>query len=325
MGYVYALLAAALFGLNGSLTKVIIDSGITAAQLTVARTVSVAVVAGVTMLVTDRRAFRPQGRREWLGLLALGLTGIAMLQWTYAVAVSLLPVGIALLLEYLAVVVVAMIARVFFKERVRGRLWVAIALVLVGMALTGEVWGSSLNPVGVVFGLLSAAALTAYFVFGERLLTGGSALRVAFWPMIVAALVWIIPSAWWEVNPEILLSNHSLGGTFAALSLPLWFMLLWCGVIGSFLPFVFSFLALSRLRATTLGIVASSEVLFAFIFAFLWLGEGLHPVQTVGAAVVVAAILLAQTARPGAALDADLMVSTLATGPVEISPGRTHR
>jgi drug/metabolite transporter (DMT)-like permease len=84
-------------------------------------------------------------------------------------------------------------------------------------------------------------------------------------------------------------------------------------VLGSFLPFLLGFYALKHLPATAAGIVASSEVLFAFLVAWLWLGEGLEPVQVLGAAVVLVGIVLAQTARVGKVVDADLALAPAAS------------
>jgi drug/metabolite transporter (DMT)-like permease len=80
--------------------------------------------------------------------------------------------------------------------------------------------------------------------------------------------------------------------------------------MGSFLPFLLSFAALGRLKATAGGIVASSEVIFAFIVAWLWLGEELSVLQLIGAAIVLGGIILAQTSRPDHVIDADLALSS---------------
>ncbi len=110
-------------------------------------------IAALVLLVTDRKAFRIRPR-QLLVMAVLGVVGVALLQATYAVAVSLLPVGIALLLEYLAVLIVAVVAFFFLKEQVKARLWVAIGLVLVGLAVVAQIWDSQLNTFGVVAGAL---------------------------------------------------------------------------------------------------------------------------------------------------------------------------
>jgi len=308
VGYFYALLAAALFGLNGSLTFVVIDAGLTPAQLTLFRVAAAAVIAGVFLLVRNRAAFRVT-LRQLAVLAVLGVFGVALLQFTYAVAITLLPVGIALLLEYIAVLLVALVAFFVFRENVKRRLWVAIGCVLVGLALVAQVWASELNPLGVLFAFLAATMLTIYFVIGEREVGKTSPIAVAFWTMSFATVFWLFFSGWWDIDPSIFAETVSLNGNLDAVSVPFWGALLWNMVMGSFAPFFFSLLALKYLSATAAGVVAASEVLFAFLVAWLWLGQGLGPLQAVGAAIVLVGIVLAQTARVNKVVDADLALS----------------
>jgi drug/metabolite transporter (DMT)-like permease len=243
----------------------------------------------------------------------LGVGGVALLQASYAAAIQLLPVGIALLLEYTAVLMVALFAFFVFRERVKARIWVAIALVLAGLALVAQIWSSRLDPLGVVLALVAAITLAFYFLVGERQVGATSPLTVAFWTMLFASVFWAFFSGWLEVRPSSFAAPMDLGAGF---TLPLWLPLIATVLVGSFAPFLLSFYALKHLSATAAGIVASSEVLFAFAVAWLWLGEQLELVQLLGAAVVLAGIVLAQTARSGkTVVDADL---ALRTGPVSL-------
>lgn len=308
MGYLYALLASVLFGFNGSVTKVIIEAGLDPAQLTLFRVASTAVIAGAVLLGTDRAAFRVTARQ--LGILAvLGVVGIALLQYTYAVALSVLPVGITLLIEYTAVLMVAVIAFLFFRERVRARLWLAIAAVLVGLAVVAQIWASDLDPFGVVMAFCAAAALTIYFLGGEREVGKTSPMAVTFWTMTSATAFWLLFSGWWTLDPSLFATPVSLDGNLAAVMVPLWVPLLWNMLLGSFAPFFLSLLALKYLTATAAGVVATAEVIFAFLFAWVWLGEGLNTVQVIGVSIVLVGIVLAQTARINKVVDADLAIS----------------
>jgi drug/metabolite transporter (DMT)-like permease len=305
VGYLFSLLGALLFGANGSVTKVVVDAGITPPQLTQFRVLGCCIIAGLVLLVVDRRAFRIGWRQ--LGIMAfLGVAGMAILQASYAAAISLLPVGIALLFEYTAVLFVALVAFLFLHEKVRARLWVAIVLVLVGLVLVSELWASTLSVPGILFALLASASLTTYFLVGERQVGATSPLAVAFFTMLFASVFWAFLSGWWNIDPTLLLTPRSLGGNLAAVVVPIWMPLAWNVIVGTFLSFLFSFLALKHLKATTAGIIASSEVLFAFLIAWLWLGEGLDTIPLVGAGIVLVGIVLAQTARNGKMVDADL-------------------
>jgi drug/metabolite transporter (DMT)-like permease len=307
MGYVFALCAAVLFGLNGTVTKVITDAGVSATQLTMFRVLGTAIVAGLVLLVRDRKAFRVP-RRRLLMLAILGVAGVALLQASYATALHLLPVGIALLIEYTAVLMVALVAFLFLGEKVRARLWIAIGLVLVGLVLVAQIWTGALNPIGVLFGVIAAITLTVYFLLGERQTSSTPPLVVAFWSMTFAAAFWGIFSGWWTLNPSVLERSVSLGGNLATTHSPVWLLLLWNILLGTFAPFMLSFQALKRLSATAAGIISTSEVIFAFLFAWLWLGEGLNDIQIIGAAVVLVGVVLAQSARAGSVVDADLAI-----------------
>ena len=313
MGYLYALLAALLFGANGSVTKLTMEAGLSPAQVTEFRLVGTALIAGLVLLVLDRRAFRLP-RSQWPVMIVLGVFGVALLQATYAAAVQLLPVGIALLLEYTAVLMVALVAYFILKEPVKARLWVAIAFVLVGLAVVAQVWASTLDALGVVLALAAAVCLALYFLVGERQVARISPLAVSFWTMSIAAVFWSFVSGWWQLSPSVFAEPVDIGGANAVLEVPMVLPLAWNIVMGSFAPFLLSLAALRHLPATAAGIVASSEVVFAFAVAWLWLGEVLDLVQIIGAAIVLAGIILAQSARMSkTVVDADLALNT---GPI---------
>ena len=304
LGAAYVLVGALLFGLNGSMSKVVMAAGITPEQLTLFRVMGTAVIAGAVLLFTDRSQFRlPPRQIAWFA--ALGIGGLAIVQWLYSVAISLLPVGVALLFEYTAVVLIALTARLVFKERVHPRLWWAIGAVLVGLAVVAQVWNSSLSGLGVLAALGAAVAYAFYFLGGERSVAGRPAMAVAFWAATFASGFWLALSRWWQIPAARLGEEVSFDGALESVVTPLWVPLLLIVTLGGFAPFTLIFMSLRHISATASGILASSEVLFAFVVAWVWLGETLNPVQLAGSAIVLAAIIVAQTARPARAGEPD--------------------
>ncbi len=295
-GAVFAISGAVLFGANGSVAKVVIGTGLSAVHLTMLRSLATVVLAGLWLALSDRSQFRI-GAREAMGFAALGIGGLAMLQWLYAAAISLLPVGVALLIEYTAVVLVALTAWLVFKEKVHPRLWLAIAAVLTGLAIVAQVWDSQLNGLGVLAASGAAVSYAFYFLAGERIVSKRPPLAVAFWAAVFSSAFWAVFSQWWSIDATVFVERVSLTGALEGIVTPMWVPLLWVLTLGSFAPFVLSFLALKHLNATAVGILASSEVLFAFVVAWLWLGETLTPLQVTGAALVLMGIVIAQTAR----------------------------
>ncbi len=296
LGVFFALGAAILFGLNASTTKVIMQAGLSAETVVFVRALSAGLLALAWALVANRSQLKVP-RRLLLPLLFMGIVGVGMLQWTYSVAVSLLPIGIALLIEYTAVLIVPIIALVFLKERVKPQIWLGAAMVLGGLAVVSQIWNGQLNPVGVIFAFAAALSLTTFFLMGERLQRYLPTNVVMVYGMTIAMMMFAPFAEFGELNPQALATPVSLQGNLAELELPMGVLLVWLGVFGAFIPMAFSYLALRHLAATVVGVIATSETVLAFLFALLWLGEVISATQALGGIVVVTGILIAQTAR----------------------------
>ena len=296
LGVLFALTAAVLFGLNGSTTKVIIQSGITAEQVVFIRSLAAGLIALAWALISNRAQLRVQ-KHLIPRLLLLGVVGVGMLQYAYSQAVVLLPVGIALLIEYTAVLWVPLVALVFFKEPIKKQIWFGAVLVLGGLAVVAQIWDSTLNPIGVLFAVAAAASLSTHFITGERIQRHLPTNVTMAYGMGIATLVFLPFSNLGSFDYASLLETTDLSGNLAGNSAPLWLMLVVLGVAGSFLPMAFTFLALRHLSATLVGVIATLETILAAIFALLWLGELISLTQALGGMVVVAGIVLAQTSR----------------------------
>jgi drug/metabolite transporter (DMT)-like permease len=296
LGYAMTLSAAALFAVNGSVSKLALEaSDMGTLRWTELRSTGafLGLLLGLAVLAPRRLSV---GRREALRLAAFGVIGFAFVQWLYFVAIFRLPIGIGLLLEFTAPVLVALWVRFAWKEQVRQRVWLALALVLAGLALVAQVWqGLTLDRIGVVAGLAAAVALAVYYLAGERLVGRRDPLSLVCLAIGAASLFWAVVQPWWSFPVESLSVDVDLPGV--AGSAPVWALALWTIVLGTIAPFVLSIGALQHLPATTVTIVATFEPVAASVVAWVWLDETLVAVQILGGAIVLAGILLAETAR----------------------------
>ena len=296
LGYAFTVLAAALFGINGTVSTLALHSGLPATRLTALRCTGAAIGLVVVLAVAAPRRLRIT-RRELPFLAVFGVVGVAMTQFLYYVAINRLPVGIALVFEMTAPVVVALYVWLVRRERVRNRLWAALLLSLSGLVFVAQVWqgGGSLDPVGVAAGLVAAVCLAAYYLMGERGTVSRDPVTLTCWSFVAAAVFWAVAAPWWEFDAGVLARPVpiSLGG----LQLPLWVLVAWIVVLGAMVPFWLSIASLRHLSPTTAGLVATVEPVFASIIAWPWLGQVLTGWQIAGGAVVLVGIALAQTAR----------------------------
>ncbi|MFM1795555.1 MAG: hypothetical protein RLZZ340_232 [Actinomycetota bacterium] len=296
LGVFLALTSSLLFGLNASTTKVLIESGISAEQLVLFRSAAVALFAAIGVTLTNPKAFKLQ-LREVPFFALFGVVGVGLMQWAYSNAVANLQVGVALLIEYTAIVIVPVASYFLFKERVRGRIWLAIALVLGGLSIVAQPWAAGLNLVGVIYGFMAAAFLSTYFIMGEHAQRKRDAFSTMFYAFLAATLFWAVAA---NINPSGLIdfsNDVNLTGNLASLTMPSWVVLIWIAIAGSFVPMLFTFLAMRHLSASAVGIASTAETVFAFVFGYLWLSEKIDLSQTIGGVLVIVGIVVAQTAR----------------------------
>ena len=301
LGLGLVVLGALLFVVNAGVSRVALRAGVDPATLTTIRlTGTTLVLVGVAAAFRPSALRPPTGRLGWL-LVLHGLVGVAGLQWTYFVAIDRLPVGMALLLEYQAPILVALWARVVQKESVRPRMWVGLGLALVGMAAVTGIWrGLAFDTVGIVAGLGAAVCFAAYFLIGEHGVGLLDPLRVILWAFLVATVAMNLVSPLTSFDTGLLDDAAPLLGRLDGLSVPVWTALTWVILLGTLIPFAVALLALQHLPATTVTMASMLEPVGVSVLGWIWFRESLGAVAVVGCAAVVAGIVLAQSARRAA-------------------------
>ena len=297
LGYAMVATAATLFAINGSVSKVVLGSGLSSLELAQIRNTCAAILFLAFLVVVAPGRLRV-GRRELLFLVAFGLIGIALVQWLYFVAIDNLPVGIALLIEFTAPLFVALFARFVYREHVRRRIWVAVGLCLTGLALVVELWtGVELSTVGITAAFGGALALTAYLLMAERERRHRDAASLSFYGFLFAALLWAVVQPLWDFPWGVLDDDVSLQGNLSEHTAPVWALVAFVVVIGTMVTFSLLTGSLRHISATRASIVATLAPVVATVVAWAWLDETFGPTQLVGGLVVIAGILVAQSAR----------------------------
>jgi drug/metabolite transporter (DMT)-like permease len=281
-------------------SRVVLRTGVTPAELTTLRITGTALVLLVAALVLDRGAVRPPSGRLGGLLLLHGLIGVAALQWTYFVAIDRLPIGLALLLEYQAPLLVVLWVRFVQQEVVRRRVWLGLGTALLGLAMaTGIVEGHlQFDGTGLLAGCGAAVCFATYFLVGEHGVAQLDPLRVVLWSFGIAAVAMNVASPVWDFPFEVVHEHTSMLGRFDGWSVPVGLLLLWVVVMGTLMPFGVELVALGHLSAATVTMVAMLEPVGVSALGWFWFGESLGAVAATGCLLVVAGILATQTGRP---------------------------
>jgi drug/metabolite transporter (DMT)-like permease len=298
-GYGLYLSAAVLFALNGTVSKAVLLGGVDAMRLSQLRVTGAFLILAIAMLLTRRSAFRL--RRSELPLLAVyGVLGITGTQFFYFVAIARMPIGIALLIEFTAPLLIALWFRFGLKHPTRPAVWAALVASILGLAIVAEAWeGFTLDAIGVAAGFCAALSLAVYYTTADAAMRRPEPrdpVSLTMWGMAAATAFWAIVQPWWTFPWEVIAgTTQFLGDTGPVV--PMAALSAWMIVMGTVVPFSLVVISMQHLRASQASVVGMTEPIFAILIAWAVLGEALSPVQIVGALVVLAGVLVAERSR----------------------------
>jgi drug/metabolite transporter (DMT)-like permease len=283
-----AVLSALTFSTSGTFARSLIAAGWSAEAAVAVRVGVAALVLAVPAAIALRGKWRVLRRNA--GMLTLfGLLAVGGAQVGFFNAIRYLPVGVALLLEYLGVILVVLWMWAVHGQRPRtltvaGSVAAMVGLILV-LDLTG---GARLDLVGVLWGLFAAVGLATYFVLSARADDELPAVAMASGGMAIGSVTLLLLGA------VGLLPLHATFGEvqFAGYTTSWLVPLLGVALVASVVSYVSGIGAARILGARLSSFVGLTEVMFAVLIAWLVLDELPAAVQLAGGALIVAGVAL---------------------------------
>ncbi|WP_200264280.1 EamA family transporter [Streptomyces sp. HSG2] len=289
-----ALASAVAFGGSGVAAKPLIEAGLDPLHVVWLR------VAGAALVMLPLAWRHRSLVRRHPGLLAgFGLLAVAGVQACYFAAISRIPVGVALLVEYLGPALLLGWVRFVQRRPVTRAAAVGVVLAVTGLACVVEVWsGLGFDALGLLFALGAACCQVGYFVLADR---GGDAgegapepLGVIAYGLLTGAALLTVVARPWNMDWTVLTRDVPMNGTPVAASL----LLAWTVLMATVLAYVTGVLAVRRLSPQIAGVVAFLEAVVAATLAWVLLDERLSTPQLVGGVLVLTGAFVAQTATP---------------------------
>ena len=286
LGYALAASAATMWALNGSLSRLLLDDGVSALRLAQLRAVLTFVLLAVAVALLRPDLLRV--RREDVPRLAfLGIAGLAGVHVTYFLSISRLDVGVALVIQYLGPLLLLLWLRVVLRRRLKRSLWAAAALSVLGCALVVEVWDpGAIDALGLLAAFGAAITFAIYLYSSEQAGHRYEPVTTLVWGFGFATLFWLVVQPAWTFPFD---HFTSLGNLALGLGVV---------VIGTLLPFVAIVAALRHVPASRAAVVATLEPVLAAAIAWPVLGEALDAAQIAGGLLVVGAVIWVQAQQP---------------------------
>ncbi|MDQ4130072.1 MAG: DMT family transporter [Actinomycetota bacterium] len=294
VGYLAIIAAAVCWAAGASGARYLTDRGASVLELTEARAWVSAAGLGLLLAARRLRSRAPQRTASqplespWL-VLAFGLA-LAGANITYYWAITLLPVAVAIVVQYTAPALVVVWTSLVSRRLPSRLVLSALVLAVAGVAVLSELprlaagGRTTLSTAGLLLSVGASVSFATYVVVGERLGRRMGTVDAVFRGFVVASILWIFVQAA-RGRPETLLDpRFTVGVVFIA-------------IVGTLVPFLLFVWGLRKVDASRAAIVSTLEPVAAALVAYVWLGEQLGPAQLLGGSMVLAGVVLVQLER----------------------------
>ena len=299
VGLGLALLSALTFATSGTFARPLISGEWSAEAVVLARVGIAALVLAVPALLALRGRWHVL-RRNAGTVVLFGLLGVALAQACFFNAVRYLPVGVALLLEYLGIIIVVGWMWLVHGQRPRTLTVAGSVTALCGLVFVLDLTGAGrLDPVGVFWGLGAGIGLAGYFVIAGRLDAGLPSVVMASGGMAVGALVLLLLGVVGLLPLRAGLADVALAGHRMSWLVPIAGL----SLIAAVVAYLTGIAGTRLLGARLSSFVGLTEVMFAVLIAWLVLGELPTAVQLLGGALIVGGVALVRLDELRAAPD----------------------
>jgi drug/metabolite transporter (DMT)-like permease len=316
VGLLVALVAALSFGTSGAFGKSLLDAGWSPIAAVTFR----ALIGGLVLAPFAIRALRGRWIALWHArtrVLLMALVGVSATQLLYFSAIKLIPVSDAVLIEYLAPLL--MVGWVWARSR-RVPKFVVLAgsvVALIGLVLVvSPEAGTHLPILGLLLACGGAVGCAIYFTIAAAPSAGLPPVALASVGLIIGAAALAIVGATRILPFTVKLTDvHLFGG-----EAPWWVPLAIIGIVATAIAYATSITASEILGSRLSSFMGLLEVVAAAFYAWILLGQALRWPQLVGGALILAGIALVRAEKSegnlvDAPLEAAAVVRDLAPSP----------
>jgi drug/metabolite transporter (DMT)-like permease len=294
-GLAIAVGASLAFGTTGAFIKPLLEAGWSPAAAVAFRALAAAMLLMPLALASLRGRWTTLWRGRWR-ILGMGVIGVVGCQLVYFMAVARIPVGTAILIEYLAPVLLVLFAWATTRKVPRPVVLIGAVVAVAGLVLViGPAAFASVDMLGVLFAFLSAIGAAAYFLIAARPSDGLPGVALAWSGLLLGSLVLFALGGLGILPFSLAFTDVAVLGSSA----PWWVPLGIVALFGTAIGYGASITATGLLGSRLMSFVALLEVVFATMFAWLVLGESLSLPQFFGGALILVGIVLVYSERRG--------------------------
>jgi len=292
-GLAVALLSALSFGTSGALVKPLLESGWTPTAAVTVRALTAGLVLLPLAIVSLRGRWGTLWRGRWR-VLGMGIVGVAFTQFAYFAAIQTIPVSTAVLIEFLAPLILVGVVWIVSRRMPRPAVFLGSALAVGGLVLVvGPGTVQAVDPLGVAWAFVAALGCAAYFFIAARPDRGLPPVALASFGLIVGGGILGVLGVTGMLPFTATFGVLPLSGFLV----PWWVPLALLVVVSTAIAYATGITAAGVLGSRLASFVGLLEAVFASLFAWLLLGQELTALQLLGGLLILGGIAAVRSER----------------------------
>lgn len=282
-GIVLIIFAGVLWGVMGVFVRYLTAFGFSPIQIVCGRLTVAALLFAVILFIKEKECFY-KGLKDIPLFLLIGLGNILLFTWCYFTAINMMDVSAAAILLYTSPIWVMLVSVLVFKERLTKHKCLSIILAFGGCVMISGIAGGTINPIGVIVGVLSGIGYGMYSIFSTiAMKRGHTTLTITSFSFFFASI-----GAWFLASPIDFIDKY----TNSDVTLTLIGVTLLMGFVTAFLPFLFYTKGLESVVASKAAVLVTVEPIVATLVGVAVFKEEITIIHFMGIVCVLSAIFI---------------------------------
>ncbi|WP_160670928.1 DMT family transporter [Clostridium sp. C8-1-8] len=273
LGYITSILSAILFGLAGVFIKLIFFYNIDSIDLIILQYAFIIAILFVGLATFNINILKV-GKRDLFRLIILGIIGDCFMTVFYYKSFYYLPVGIATVLLYTSPIFIYLYSIFFEHKKFTIKSFSLLIVIFIGCSMVIGILPFSYSPIGILYGILGAAAFGFMNVYSSKKLENINAMSLTFYSMLFSL---------------ILLCIYRLPSKGIDLNLPIkaYIFIVVLALLCAFLPLMLFYYSIKHIGSFNTSVIGNIEVPTSIIAGLLIFGEKINLIQLVGIIIIL--------------------------------------
>lgn len=283
--FIFIILAGMFWGTSGIFVHFLAPLGLTSMQMTCIRGVVSVLTLTIFALIRDRKFFRTN--RKDFGLYFLGGASMFLTATCYYAAMQMTTVSTAVVLMYIAPILVMIYSVMFLGEKLTPLKIAAVVCMVIGCGLvSGVVGGLKFDLLGIIIGVISGITYTVYNIATKvQMKRGCNPVTSNTYCFLVMGIIALVFSKPWQIAEIAVVNPTNI------------LLMVGCGICTCIIPYFLYSLAFKSLPAGTVSALGVIEPMAATLYSVTLLGEKLDIFSTAGIVLILGAVFMLSRAK----------------------------